>query len=305
LTGIEVVFLKTRNTQNGILRPYKRLLVDVMASATKLDMVLNSAQLLYEALEHRGFHVGFSPFGEQMRRAEVELLDKPIKRNYQPTIWSPDRPTVVYVGAVAIGLTLFEMTEQVEVVYVNGNYLPVRDLSEQKLRRYTGTYHWRSKEEKPSGRLCLQAYCPSWPVKWTKRWPEAKAGSFSEMVPGIVKELEAIAPELARQLQEAKLRAEEERRRWDEEQQRRKSEAERVRREKAKHDSKLDLLAAIASWNQAKGVLDYLATVEAELVHLPEEVAAQVRERMLLAKELIGQVDSLSLLKIWKAPNER
>lgn len=130
-------------------------------------------------------------------------------------------------------------------------------------------------------------------------------GSFGELVQGIVNELEAIAPELARQLHEARLRAEEERRRLDEEQQRRKSEAERLRRERAKHDSKLDLLAAIASWNGAKGVLDYFATVEAELVHLPEEVAAQVRERMLLAKELIGQVEPLNLLKNWKAPNER
>ena len=148
LTGVEALFLKTRNTQNGILRPYKRLLVDVMTSATKLDMALIGAQLLYDALEHRGFHVGFAPFDEQMHRAEVELLDKPIKRNYQPTMWSPHRPTVVYVGSVAIGLTLFEMTEEVEVVYVNGNYIPVRDLSEQKLRRYKSTDHWRSKEEK-------------------------------------------------------------------------------------------------------------------------------------------------------------
>lgn len=305
LTGVEEMFLKTRKLENGILRPYKRLLIDVMTSEARLEMALNAAQVLFQALGQRGFHVGFSPVGEHMQRAEVELLDKPIKRNFHRTIWAPERPTVVYLREVAIGLTLFEMTEEVEVVYVHGSYLPVRDLSETQLRRYTGSHHWRSKEEHPSGRFCLQAYCPGWRVKWTKRWQETKPGLFHELVPRIVSELETVAPQLARQLQEAKLRAEEESRQWDEDQQRRKSEGERLRREKAKQDSRLELIAAIASWNEAKGVLDYFATVEAELGRLPEEVAALVRERVSLAKELIGQVDPLNLLKSWKAPSER
>jgi len=305
LTGVEGMFLKTRKLESGILRPYKRLLVDVMTSEARLEMALNAANILFQAFGQRGFHVGFSPVGEQMQRAEVELLDKPIKRNFHRTIWSPERPTVVFLGKVAIGLTLFEMTEEVEVVYVHGSYLPVRDLSESQLRRYTGSHHWRSKEEHPSGLFCLQAYCPGWRVKWTRRWQETKSGLFREMVPGIVSELETIAPELARQLQEAKLRAEEESRRWDEEQQRRKSEAERLRREKAKHDSRLELLAAIASWNEARAVLDYFESAEAEVRGLPEEQAALVRERVLLARELIGELDPLALLKNWKAPTER
>jgi len=305
LTGVDGMFLKTRKLDNGILRPYKRLLVDVMTSEAGLEVALNAAQILFQSLGQRGFHVGFSPVGQQLQRAEVELLDKPIKRNFQRTTWSPERPTVVYLGAVTIGLTLFEMTEEVEVVYVQGDYLPVRDLSESQLRRYTGSHHWRSKEERPCGRLCLQAYCPSWRVKWTKRWQEVKPGSFQQMVPSIVSELEAIAPELARQLQEAKLRAEEESRRWDEEQQRRKFEAERLRREKAKQDSRLELLAAIVSWNEARAVLDYFESVELEVRCLPEEQAALVRDRVLLAKDLIGRLDPLALLKSWKAPTER
>jgi hypothetical protein len=200
LTGIKPLFLKTRKVENGILRPFKRLLVDVLASEAKLDDALHAAQILFDALDRRGFHVGLAPVGEQLRRAGVELLDKPAGRNHYRAIWAPERPTVVYVDGTAIGLTLFEMTEEVEVVYVNGSYLPVRDLSDLQLRRYTGSHHWRTKRENASGRFCLQAYCPSGYVAWTRRWQETKAGAFREMVPTIVGELEGVAPDLARQL---------------------------------------------------------------------------------------------------------
>lgn len=238
-------------------------------------------------------------------RAEVELLDKPVKRNYTRTLWSPERPTVVYVGATAIGLTIFELTEEVEVVYVNGIYIPVRDLSEQQLRRYTGSHHWRSKEERASGRLCLQAYIPSGLVKWSKRWPEIKAGTFHGMIPSIVEELESIAPELARQLAEARVRAEAEHRRWEEERRQWKVESERLRREKLTQESKRDLLEAIASWDEARRVWDYFESVEAELAKLPSDEAALIRERLHLAKQLVGVLEPLAVLKSWKAPDER
>lgn len=305
LTGVRPLFLKTRKVENGILRPFKRLLVDVMASEAKLGDALDAAQVLFDALNQRGFHVGFAPVGEYMPRAEVQLLDKPASRNYHHTVWTPERPTVVYVGETAIGLTLFEMTEEVEVVYINGEYLPVRDLSEQQLRRYTGIHHWRAKEEHASGRLCLQAYCPSGWVKWSRRWQETNPGEFPGVVPSIIKELEAIAPDLARQLEEAKLRAEEERRRWEEERRRQETEAERLRREKARQESVRDLLAAIASWDEARRVRDYFGSVEAEVGRLPEEEAVLVRERLRLARELVGEFDPLELLKGWKAPGEQ
>ena len=257
LTGVKQFFLKTRTVENDILRPFKRLLVDVLASEAKLDDALGAAQALFEALNRRGFHVGFAPVGELRSRAEVELLDKPTKRSYPRTIWTPERPTVVYVGGTAIGLTLFEMTEEVDVIYVNGSYIQVRHLTEQQLRRYTGSQHWRAKKEHASGRLCLQAYCPTGLVNWSKRWQETKPGMFRGMVPTIVAELEAIAPELVTQLAEARLRAEEERRRWEEEQRQWKVESERRRREKAAQESRSDLLAAIASWDENRRVLDY------------------------------------------------
>lgn len=245
LTGVRPFFLKSRKVENDILRPFKRLLVDVLASEKMLDAVLDATQVLFDACVRRGHHVGIAAGGSQMHRTDVEVLEKPSSRHYHRAVWSPERPTLVHVGGVAIGLTVFEMTEDVEVVYVNGKYLPVRDLSDLQLRRYTGTHHWRSEEEHASGRICLQAYCPSWRVKWAKRWPELKPGTFQSMVPQIVSELEGHSPDLSRQLEEARIQAEEEHRRWEEARRRREEEAERQRREKARQDAKRDLLAAI------------------------------------------------------------
>lgn len=305
LAGVKPLFLKTRKTENGILRPFKRMLVDVMASEAKLDDALDAAQALFEALIQRGFHVGFAPAGAQMPRAEVKLLDQPAKSTYQGSAWAPERATVVHVRETVVGLTLFEMTEEVETVYVDGKYVPVRDLSEQQLRRYTGSRHWRSKEVRASGRFCLQAYCPSWLVKWSKRWQEAGPGAFLGMIPGIVQDLEAAAPGLSRQLVEAQLHAEAEHRRWQEEVRQRKAEAERQRREVARQEATRDLLRAISSWDEARRVQAYFESVESELLQLPEEDAAPLRDRLRLAKELVGTPDPLAQLKSWKAPTER
>lgn len=305
LTGVRPFFLKSRKVENDILRPFKRLLVDVLASEKMLDAVLDAAQVLFDACVRRGHHVGIAAGGSQMHRTDVELLEKPSSRHYHRAVWSPERPTLVHVGGVAIGLTVFEMTEEVEVVYVNGKYLPVRDLSDLQLRRYTGTHHWRSKEEHASGRICLQAYCPSWRVKWTKRWPEVKPGSFQGMVPHIVSELEGLAPDLARQLEEARIQAEEEQRRWEEERRTREQEAERQRREKARQDAKRDLLAVIEAWDEARRISDFFRAAEVRLNQGVGGADPAALDRLRLAKDLIGQPDPLALLKSWRAPEER
>jgi hypothetical protein len=305
LVGVRPLFLKSRKVENGILRPFKRLLVDVMSSERTLDTALGAAQSLFEALEAHGFSVRLGRPGEQLRRTEVELRDKPVRRSYPATVWAPERPTVVYIGSTAVGLTLFEMTEEVEVVYVSGSYVPVRDLSEQQVRRYVGSHHWRSKEERASGRLCLQAYCPSWNVGWTERWQEETPGTFSSMIPGIVRKLEAVAPELAQMIEVARQRAEEERRRWDEEARQRKAEAERQKRAEAQLESRRELLEAIACWDESRRIGDYLESVEAGLRNLDAGSADGLRDRLRLARELVGALDPVESLRRWRSPDER
>jgi hypothetical protein len=125
------------------------------------------------------------------------------------------------------------------------------------------------------------------------------------MVPSIISELEAIAPELVRQVEEARVRAEEQHHLRQEEMRQHKLEVERFQRAKNRQDSRRDLLAAIAAFDEARRVADCFKSIESELERLPEADSALVRERLRLAKELVGTLHPLALLKHWKAPDER
>lgn len=141
-----------------------------MTSEKQLDALLGAANALFLALEAKGYRVTFAPPDMRMRRAAVDEREVPNKSHYHHTAWSPGRITVVYVGEVPIGLTLFETTEEVEAVYAHGEYIPVTELSATQLHRFKGPMHWKATRTRVSGRWCLQAYCPHWMVGWVKQW---------------------------------------------------------------------------------------------------------------------------------------
>lgn len=307
LVGVKPFFQKTRDSETGILRPFKRLLVDIMASKEGLDGVIAVADRIFRELTSRGHRVAIAPVGAQMRREGVDLREVPEKNNhYHQSTWSPERPTVVYVGEVPVGLTLFEMTEATEMQYVgNSTYVPINGLSLQQRRKYEQSRYWTTTKDKACGRLCLQAYCPSWGVDWVKRWPEVTAGQLASLLPEIVEELESAAPQLATKLDAARIEAEERHRQWEEEDRRRREAHERALQEKRRQDARQELLSAIAAWDEARRVAAYFADVEHTVQRLDADQRERLQVRIALARELVGSSDPLDLLLRWKAPEER
>ena len=161
LADVKHHFLKSRDSDTGLLRHSKRMLVDIVTSEELLDGALGLANALFRALTAKGHRIALGPQLPQMARLHVNLREVPKKDQYERTVWAPDRPTVLYLGALAIGLTLYEMTEDVESIYVKGAHMPLRDLSPEQRRRLTGPQHWTSTRERSSGRMCLLAYCPT------------------------------------------------------------------------------------------------------------------------------------------------
>lgn len=99
--------------ESTYLKPYKRLLVDITTSQAFLDSALGFTNELFNALEAAGYRVMLAPANEGLYGKGVDEREKRTKERsyYQPyRIWSPDRPTVVYVGSVAIGLSIVEMS---------------------------------------------------------------------------------------------------------------------------------------------------------------------------------------------------
>jgi hypothetical protein len=306
LIGIKPLFEKARKSENGILRPLKRLMADIVVSKDQVDRAIEVADSIFQGLTARGHRVAIAPLGAQMRRADVDVRESPRKDHFQHRGWSPDRCTVVYISEVPIGLTLFEMTETTEMQYVGtSTYVPVSTLSQVQLRRYENSHYWRSKQELPSGRLCLQAYCPSWYVGWVKQWAESKPQTLFKMFDDIVAELELRGPQLAAQVKSAVAEAEQERLRWEEEDRRRREAAERERQEKRRQEARSDLLGAISAWDEARRIAAFFGEAEQAAEVLGKDARQMALERIAIARQLIGEPEPLNQLLRWKAPHER
>lgn len=306
VTRARALFEEGRVTYGvGYLKPRKRLLVDILATKTGLDKALSFANELFLALEEGGYRVVIAPRGEHLTRREFDEREVPRKDNSYRDRWSPGRCTVVYVGTVAIGLTIFEMSEEAEVKYVNGEYVRLSEYVPPKRRRYASDHGWTSKQDLPTGRLCLQAYSPYWRAEWSRQWREKPGRDITALIPAIVKELRQSSPEVARLAAEGERLAELEHQRWEAQREQWRREEEEKRAAKALKDSKDELLQIIESWAESRRLAEFFLDAEQRLRDLSEEKKNQMLERLRRAQELVGSVDALERFRSWKAPEER
>jgi hypothetical protein len=290
---------------SGYLKPAKKLLVDLTVSKTGLDKALSFANQLFLSLESYGHRVVIAPASEPFQRVKVDEREEPGGSQRYWNHWSPWRCTVVYIGTVAFGLSLIEMSEEVEVRYVNGEYVRESEYVVPKRRRYGVDRTWTTTREFPTGRLCLQAYSPYWRAKWIHHWRETKDRDLISRIPAIVRELERAVVDVARLIEEGARQAELERQQWEIQQAKwRREEAERKVAKDLK-DSKEELLQIIARWAEAKSLDQFFADAERRVADLDADERLRMLDRLKSARKLIGSVDALERLRTWKSPEER
>jgi hypothetical protein len=145
IRGARTHFENGRPVDDGAyLKPYKKLLVDVTASKACLDKALNLANDLFNGLESLGHRVVLAPSEARLGRGhfdEREVASKPRDYWQHNGLWSPFRPTVVYVGTVAIGLAVVEMSETVTLRYLAGKYIRETDYVAPR-GRYAVDHSW-------------------------------------------------------------------------------------------------------------------------------------------------------------------
>lgn len=177
---------------------------------------------------------------------------------------------MAYIGTVAIGLTIIEMAEEVEVRYVNGKYIREKDYIPPKRSQYGRDLTWTTKKDYPTGRLCLQAYAPYGRVRWVRRWQETKTRELNTQIKTIVKELEEASVVIARLVEEGERQAEIERKKWEAQKEiRRKEEAARLAA-KALKESREELLQIIDRWEKANCIERYFREAEQRASALSE-----------------------------------
>lgn len=308
VVGVRDLFLKTRDSGYfgaGYLRPFKRKLVDVFVSPGSMDAALEAASGLFLGLEDRGYSVTLAERGEpRLFHASLGGDDAPPSRKaFRWDSWAPSNPTVVHIGTVAIGLTLYEIAEETDVVRVDSKYVRVSDLPRRGGRsRQLG---YVSKHDMPTGRFAVRAYSPYRETSWEQEWKEGTRGELASRVSEIADALEKAAPHIARLVAAAEKEAEERRRRWEAQQREWAKEAQERRRQEAFKQSRDELLAAIDSWAFVSRVEAFFADAEKRAQALGASDAAQISDRVRLARGLIGDLDSLAKLRRWRTPAER
>ena len=306
VNGAKALFEAGRLSYSGdYLKPAKKLLVDLAVTKGGLDKALSFASALFLELEESGHRVVIAPNGEYLNREAVDEREAPDKGYIHNNLWSPGRITVVYVGTVAIGLTIIEMSEELEALYTNGAYVPIKDYVPPKRSRHAFDRGWTTTHHFPTGRLCLQAYSPYHGANWKKQWRETKTHRLDDQIKNIAAELETAAPGIARIVAEERQRAEAERRRLDaEREEHRRVEAERQAARKLK-ESRDDLLRIIERWAESKRIEQFFAEVERHVATLGEDRRLQLLERLKETRKLIGTADALYQFLAWKSPEER
>jgi len=216
------------------------------------------------------------------------------------------RCTVVYIGTVAIGLTVIEMSEEAEARYVNGEYVRLTDYVPKRGGRYAQDHGWTSTHDFATGRLCLQAYSPYSRAHWVQQWRETPAGELSSCIPAIVRKLEKATIEIAQLVEEGARQAEVERKHREAEYERWRREVEARRTAQALQDSKEELLQIIDVWAAAKRLEEFFADAERRAQDLRGEHRERVLERLRQARGLIGSTDdALERFDAWRSPQER
>ena len=293
--------------EDAYLKPYKKLMADVTASQAGLDKALDLANDLFNALESVGHRVVLAAAGENFVRGEVderEIAAKPRERWHYSGLWSPYRPTVVYVGAVAVGLTFIEMSEHVTLRYVNGKYVRESEYVPARSRRHVD-HTWTTTRDVPSGRMRIVAYAPYRRVNWSIQWQETKSASLRGQITNIVEGIEAMAPDLVAKLEEADRQAEIRHQEWLVAEERRRREDDRKRVAQSIAESNTELRQVIERWSDAMSIERFLVSVERRADDLPEIDRRHVLERLALARSFLAAQEPLDIFRSWKTPKER
>lgn len=297
--------------EGQLLRPYKRQLVDVTASATGLDKALAFANDLFNALESAGHRVCFASSNEQSYRPYIDEHEKTLKSKSQEYpynnshLWRPSSPTVVYVGNIPFGLVVIEMTEAVLMRYVNGKYIRESEYKPPKTSRAYADHTWTTTNDIPCGRLRLVVYSPQRDISWSLSFQETTERALTQDIAKIVESIENSTEIMRKEIIEAEQRAEVQRREWEEQTARWKREEDQRQIADSIKKSHDQLAQVIQSWATVMSIEQFLIGVEERAITLPEVQREQVLDRLRLAREFIGKQDPLEFFNSWKTPGER
>lgn len=223
---------------------------------------------------------------------------------FETNLWSPGRPTLVFIGEVAIGLSIYEQTVEKEMVYLDGQYVPIKEAKELKpglWNRRAKTFYSRSTQRVASKRLCLRAYSPYPRVSWEYTWTENKV-SLARQCDDIIAYLLDRAVTLRLDVEEADRQADEERKQWEAESAKAILRHERSRIIQAREESLKNLLKIIEAWSEGRKVHAFFDDMAHKSSAMNNEDRLQLLAKIQDAKDLLAHADGAEALMSWVSP---
>lgn len=271
------------------LSPRHRKMIDLVTSQEHLEDTIAIAQKLFSRLEDYGYRILLANADNNFISPRIEtdeILDKKKDDYYREIPWRPMVNTVAYLGTVAIGLTIVEMTETVTTK--DNNF-----------------YSYTSTKKIASRRYRLYAYSPYRHTELVKSWQDTKDSKLAQRIDEIIGGMEAMARQIPILIIEGENRAAEAQAKFEAEQYEYQRKRAIEARKKAEVESRNDLEKLIAAWATVKNQQEFIDEIRCALEKEVPEIKKELSARLDAAKELLGTQSVADLIRSWKTPEER
>ncbi len=148
--------------------------------------------------------------GERFSRAEIDIKEDPKGEGHRwANLWRPYTPSIICIGGMYFAFNLAEMTEYVPVKKVKNRYVRDEQMVRWTRRKNSVPFLHVSKHTLPTGRFLLQLYSPYESADWRVQFRQTKQCGLISQIPKIISAMRDAVPLISKQLEEAKIKAEE------------------------------------------------------------------------------------------------
>lgn len=306
INDLKTYLPKANVTEDGYYKPAKKKLLDLNVSDTGFDSAIDFLSRFFDALGKQGYRVTLDVPGERLHRADIDIKEDPKGEGYLwGNLWRPYTPSIICVGDMHFAFNLAEMTEYVPAKKVKNLYVRDEQMGRWIRGKNSAPFLHVSKHTLPTGRFLLQLYSPYSSAKWLVQFRQTKQCGLISQIPKMIAALRDAVPLITRQLEEARIKAEE----WRIQYEREHAiylEKERIRREEEAYNaSRTELKSIMAQWAKDKCMEQFFHEAESDTAVLDERQKVQVAERLQLARQFLSEDTAVERLLNWKTPLER
>lgn len=132
-------------------------------------------------------------------------------------LWRPYTPSIICVEDMHFAFNLAEMTEYIPAKKAKNRYVRDEQMSRWARGKNSAPFLHVSKHTMPTGRFLLQLYSPYESADWLVQFRQTKQCGLISQISKMISAIQEAVPLISKQLEEARIKAEEWRIRMEQE----------------------------------------------------------------------------------------